>query len=324
MARVNAPARSPQIEQLLSSREFTWDYREGITIDAFDEERSLHNQARVSKPLDENTVGRYVTALTNGDIFPAIVCAEQGTQPLLIVDGNHRFAAHKRRETKRVDAYVIKGATAQQVTLLTFEMNTKHGLPSSETDRTHQALYLMDSGITAEDAARRLGLKAASLRAAQNMAAVDRRAEDAGINRRRWDSLASAAKLRLGQISTDEGFGALAMLTIDAGLATADISAAVNEMAKLRSSRKQVDYVTGLRSVYGERLRSGGARDTPGVGRQTRTPRMILGMALGQMAALPEPDAIAERMTEDDKLDYLKRIDSAMTRLTAIRDRLKK
>lgn len=51
---------------------------------------------------------------------------------------------------------------------------------------------------------------------------------------------------------------------------------------------------------------------------------MILGMALGQMTALPTPESIVERMTPDDKLDYLGRVEQAMARLNAIKDALKK
>jgi ParB-like chromosome segregation protein Spo0J len=310
---------------MLTDRGFTWEFRTGIPLEEFDEERSLHNQARVGKPLDRGTVDRYVAALGNGDVFPAILTAETSqTAPLLIADGNHRFQAHKTAGAKELDAYVILGAQPSAITMLTFEANTRHGLPTNETDRLHQALYLLDNNVSAEEAARRLGLKVHTLRAAANLANVDRRADEAGLLRTRWDKLPAAVKNRLGQISTDEGFAAMAKLTLDAGLRTEDVSAAVGQLNALRSSAKQVQYVTALRNTYAEDLQTGGVKqDTKTIGRQTRSPKTAYGMTLGQLAVLPAPSSITQFMTDADRPEWLRRTEEAIARLTEIRDALK-
>lgn len=320
------PSRSPQIEQYLTDRGFTWEYRIGIPLKEFDEEKSLRNQARVGKPIDKGTVERYIIDLTNGDVFPALIAAEASkSRPLLIADGNHRFQAHKAAGRESVDAYVVIKASPAAITTLTFEANTKHGLPTSEEDRLHQALYLMDAGLSAEDAARRLGLRPATLRAASNLAAVDRRADECRLNRNAWDRLPNSVKLRLGQISTDEGFGAMGKLVLDAGLRTEDVAKCVNDMAPLRSSAKQVEYVKAARLTYAEHLQTGGK---PGeratIGRQARSGRHRYGMLLGNLAAMPEPNEIIGRMTDDEKPEWLRRTDAAIQRLEKIREALKK
>ncbi len=325
-----APASaSPQIEAMLNERGFTWELRLGVDLGEIDREKSLHNQARVGKPLDQGTVARYVAALANGDEFPAIIAAETSSTGLLLnVDGNHRWEAHREAGRATIDAYVIIGASPQAITMLTFECNTKHGLPTNENERIHQALYLVDSGVTAEDAARRLGLKSSTVRTAANLAAVNTRAVESGIQRVRWDKLPASVRHRLGQISTDEGFASMAKLTLDAGLATEDIARAVNDMNTLKSSSKQEEYVQTLRGTYADRLQTGGVRHLNGgaapVGRQRRTPPTHLGMALGQLGTLPPPTSIVERMTAEDRREWIKRVDAGVARLVAIREALSK
>lgn len=327
-AKAKTPAkpenRDAKIEKYLNDRGFTWVLHEGLPLDEFDQDKSLKNQARVGKPLDEATVRRYVDALENGDVFPPIIAAETSTNaPLVVADGNHRFEAHKRHVSKGIDTYIVQGATPQAVTILTFEANTKHGLPTNENDRIHQALWMMDTGVTAEEAARRLGLPVGKLRNAANLAAVDRRAEENHINRAAWDRLPDGTKKRLGQASTDEGFAALAKLTIDAGLNTSDVSPQVGQMNALRSSKKQVEFVDAARLTFAHQLQVGGSTEGPGFGRQVNSGRKLFGMALGQLAALPSADSITERMGDDEKPEFLRRTEEAIGVLERIRDALK-
>lgn len=319
-------ARSPQIEQLLTDRGFEWEFRPQVPLAEFDDTRSLQNQARIGKPVDEDTVNRYVGALSNGDTFPAIVAA---TQPkgrrLLRVDGNHRAIAQKQAGATGIDTYVIIDGNPQGIALLTFELNTKHGLPTSEKERILQALHLMENGLSAEDAAKRLGIKVHALRTAANLQAVDVRAEDAGIDPRRWEKLSGAVRTRLGQITTDEGFAAMAKLTVDADLKTDQVSRAVNDMNTLRSSPKQVTYAQELRKSFRSELQTGGNRaDKPVVGRQQRSARQAYAMCLRQISVLPQAPQIVSRMDEHTKHDFLIDTEAAIARLVAIRDALKK
>lgn len=322
--KTEEPGRSPQVEKYLKDKGFDFEFREGIPLEEFDQEASLRNQARMRQPLDEATVKRYVDALDNGDIFPGIIAAMPSPKlGLLIADGNHRFEAHKRAGREGIDTYLILGARPQAITMLTFEANTKHGLPTSEADRIEQALWLMENNFTAEEAARQLGVSVNKVRAANSLAAVNRRANAARLNVAKWDRLPDAVKKRLFQVSTDEGFKALAELVIDANLRHEDVSRLVNELNGLRSSTKQVEYVQAQRLVFAHDVQTSGARDSLPPGRGIRTPRQIFGMALGQIGALPDPDQIVERIQDTEKQEFITRIDDAMGRLERIRDALK-
>lgn len=318
------PGRNPQLEQLLTDRSFEWEFRPAVKLAEFDDTRSLQNQARIGKPVDEDTVNRYVGALQNGAVFPAIVAAVQKNRRLLRVDGNHRFIAHKTHGATEIPTYVITEGSPAGITLLTFELNTTHGLPTSEKERILQAMHLMDGGVTAEDAAKRLGIKVHSLRQAANIAAVDLRAEESGVDETKWAKLPASVKTRLGQITTDEGFAVMAQLTLDADLKTDQVSRAVQDMNTLRSSAKQVDYGQQLRKSFSHDVQAGGKRDGRMKSSQQRSARNAFAMTLRQISVLPEGSAIVSRMDEATKHTFLQQTEEALTRLVRIRDLLKK
>lgn len=319
---VHSPSRNPQTEQHLTDRGFTWGFM-AVKLGEVDEDRSLHNQARIGKPVESGTVDRYVTAMSQGSVFPAIILAETpGTsRRYQVVDGNHRFQAAKQRDEDYIDAYVITGAAPAAITLLTFEANTRHGLPSSTEDQIHQGLWMMDNGISAEEAARRLGgVKAATLRTAAKEAENDQRAEQYGINRARWDRLPRAIRGRLGQLTSDDAFGPMAQLTIDAGLGAADVTKAVTELNKLRTHASQQEYIKALRLGCAASLQAGGTNlgGTPGPGQRNRSGRTALAMSLGQIANLPPTEVMVERMTDDEKPEWRERVRAAIERLQAV------
>lgn len=321
-AAANA-ARNPQIEQHLTDRQFNWTFQM-LPLEALDEDRSLKNQARIGKPIDQNTVARYATAMDNGDVFPAIIAAEvPGANGLMIVDGNHRYQALKSIDpTAHIATYVIVGAPIAAITVMTFEANTRHGLPTNEADRLHQGLWLMDNGLTAEEAARRLGVKAPTLRALANEQENNRRADEAGIPRQRWEKLPRAIRQRLGSVTTDEGFAAMTKLVLDANLGNQAVAETVTQVNQLRSSKKQTEFVGALRDTYARDLQTGGLKaQVPGKG---RSPRTHLGMCLGQIGTLRSAEAIAEHMAEDERPEWIRRIDQGIDTLVAIRDAMKK
>lgn len=323
----NALTRNPQLEELLRSRDFNFEFR-SLSLSDIDEIKSRHNQARVGKPIDEDTIERYVANLTNGDIFPAICTYEpRPGAKQEIIDGNHREESHRRFGSTHIDSYVILPPVDRKaITWLTFELNTKHGLPTSEADRIHQALYLMEGGVSAEDAAKRLGVAVHKLRSAKNLDVVDRMAQDAGISDQKWHKLSAAAKLRLKQISTDEGFAAMARLAADAGLSTEAVARAVQDLNQHRSSTKQVAMVSGLRTVYRDSVQTGGAPRTP-TGRAVgaASPRVKYRAWLhSAQTTLPTPASITSRMSAGDKSEYIKLTEAVIRRLEAIKDELKK
>jgi ParB-like chromosome segregation protein Spo0J len=309
---------------MLKEKGFTWELRTRVPLSAFDRSLSLNNQARVGTPIDSSTVSRYTQALGNGDVFPAIVAAEtSASAKLLICDGNHRYTAHEDAGLKSIDAYVIIGASGAAVTMLTFEANTKHGLPTSEADRIIQGQHLVDNGVSIDEAAKRLGLAKTKLTRAVNTDIADSRAAEAGAELSRWHKLPQSTKLALGRVTTDEGFVALAKLASDANLGPDQVLSAVTDLNRIRSSAKQVAEVGDMRKRFNHQLQ--GVRPSSAPGRTVHTPTTMVWAMLSQVKALPDPAVIAQRpMTPAQRADLVKNLDSALTHIQALRDALKK
>src|SRR3954468_6514935 len=183
--RPAAAGRRPDIEKGLTDKGFTWEYRTRVNTSDFDIEKSLRNQARLGETIDPDTVARYEAALTNGDLFPAVVASKDNRGKLVTVDGNHRLQAHINRK-QPIDTYVISG-NPQAIVMETFEANTRHGLPTSADERLHHALWLIDNGMTVPEAAQKLGLAKAQVQRAAGAAEGTRRADELGIVRTDWE-----------------------------------------------------------------------------------------------------------------------------------------
>lgn len=318
--RVAEAARDPKIEKLLKDNGFTGvQLSLGVNLAAFDEEASLKNQARMGHPIDEKTVTRYVTAMENGDEFPPLIAWEpRDGAKLIIVDGNHRFQARKRVGLDTAPVYIIVGARSQAVTILSFIVNKDHGLATTEEDRLHQALYMIDNGVSVADAARRLTLNPTKLGNAAKLARADTRAALVqGMNIRRWERLSVSARTRLNAIALDEVFAAMAKLTLDAGLPMEDVNRAVTELGGRRNFKDQMRYVEDLRASLAEQIQTGGSLDAPGVGRQFRSPRTLFLAGLGQVRANP-PAAIIERMTPEDLTGLRPKVEEGIENLNAM------
>lgn len=307
------PGQRPDIEARLTELGFTWEYHPDLPLEEFNVDKSLKNQARLGNPLRPDVVDRYRAALANGSNFPAIIAATQPAGGHLNVDGNHRYAAHSSNGRKGIDTYLIIDGDPQGVTMLTFECNTTHGLATSEEERLHQALWMVDNGMSMEEAARRVQIRPQTVRTANAVHQAGMRADAAGIDRRDWDRLNAGIKQRLAAITTDEGFGGMTKLAISAKLAVTEVSEHVKAMSELRSSKKQADYVEALREVYAERLQRGGGPNLKG--KRGVSPRAMLAMGLGQIMSLPSVETVALRLTDEERKKTLVRVSEARERL---------
>lgn len=322
MARTTrATNQRPDIEEYLTKRGVEWEFVSELSPARFDKERSLKNQARLGAPLNAGTVKRYSDAVENGDRFPPVL-AHEDRGKLLILDGNHRLAAHADAGVP-LDAYVCQ-ASPQTLMLLTYEANTKHGLPSSEEDRIHHALFLMDSGLSEKEAATRLSLQRSSLRKAKAQQDSNRRADDAGILRARWEAVPASSRNRLAMILTDEGFKAAVELTLDAALTSEEVSHIVSNLNEVRSGQRQADMVKKVRDGMAARIAdvalSGGANRKGK--RVSGSPSSRLAMALGQLGALPSPELFRGDVPEQLREDTVKKLDEAAEQIAAIKKAL--
>lgn len=212
-----------------------------IKLSEIDKDASLRNQARVGAPLNDDQVLMYGASLERGDIFPPIVVWQQPkTKKYVVIDGNHRYAANDLVGNTDINAYIVDSPSEAQTIVLTFEANTKHGLPTSMEERLRQAIVLVEHGATQTSAAQRLGVPLKRVEDAIRIRKGDRRADTLGINKR-WHGLPMSARKHLGMIRNDNVFKAAAELWIVTGMNSADsgrlvprINAAGTEAAALK------------------------------------------------------------------------------------------
>lgn len=247
--------RDPRIEKWLDDHGVTYGL---VTLDlsTIDRETSRHNQARF-KALDENVVIQYAEATARGDVFPAIVVYRVGDR-YLVIDGNHRTAAFDLNDRNDAVAYVVDDPSPAQVTTLTFEANTRHGLPTSQDERIQQAIYLIELGsISQIQAATMLSVPLGVLKHAYERYKADQRLSGLGL--KRIERIPQTTRVRLGNLRSDVVLREMFQLTIDAGLRTEDVGALVKEINALRSEKEQLGVVARERET-----RSGSIKATAG------------------------------------------------------------
>lgn len=319
-SRRKEPGRRPDIEKILDDSGFEYLYIEDAPLGDFDEGRSLENQVR-DEPLDEAVVELYTQALGNGDDFPAVVAAPQpGTAGYLIYDGNHRFQSFKKRNRQTIPTYLVTNGNQLSLLALAYRINTRHGKATSEKERLRSAVWLCDSGETAESAARQLGVTAAKVRAELAKVDASRRAQDLEIDARRWDLVPSSARSRLNGIQTDEAFEAAAKLSVDAGLSSQEIGEIVKQINGIRSVTKQVEYIQEIRKDYSDRIQQGGrVEGSVSKGRQAQRPTARMASIIGQIMALPEPETFAHFLTDAERQAWADRLEPVERRLAEYR-----
>ena len=320
------PARRPDIEDALS-RQFhvEWDFVAGVSAEEFNVDASLANQARLEEPVNEDTVERYREAAERGDVFPAVVAYRPGRAkaPLLVnIDGNHRLVAHMRAHEGQglpLAVYEVARATRPQIiTLMTMSFNTKHGRPTSEKERIHHALYLIDNGSSADAAATAMNVPVRLVKAALARAKADERAKEVGVDLREWHALTDGQRRRLIAVGTDEGFARAVHTTHAAGLGAEE----VNELTALlnqsgRSAKRHNQIMDAEDDRLRERIQSNGAGTMPtATQRRKVTPKARLSSVLGQVLSLPEDiDTLAATFSPAERDDAVQRVTDAYERL---------
>lgn len=64
--------RSEFYERALKKQGVTFEYKEKWSLEDVDARKSLANQARLDKPIDDDLVGQYGLAMKEGDDFPPL------------------------------------------------------------------------------------------------------------------------------------------------------------------------------------------------------------------------------------------------------------
>lgn len=319
-----ASARDTKIEKWLDSKGVAFEYVPQVGLEQIDFEKSLQTQARF-KAIEPPIVDRYAIALQNGDPFPPIVLHKRGRGKLITIDGNHRAVAAQTAglDTYPPGAYLVT-ADAKTVALLQMEANTRHGLPTNVEERVAHAIFLIDNGADTKQAAAAMQVPEREVKKRLAKVKADRRADDAGIQRSRWERLQPSVRQRLVNIGTDEGFAAAADLAYRADLGVSEVFDMVQAVNATKSGKRQREIVDGFASQYADRIQAaGGGNLTQGNKRGGFTPRQRFFSAMTTLRMLPEDlTSLADTIADTEVPDVAQRLNDEIVRLTAFKEKL--
>jgi ParB-like chromosome segregation protein Spo0J len=275
-----------------------------LPLDEIDDLKSLTNQARV-KPLDEPTVERYTLDLDAGDVFPPIVVRRRNTRSkLVLIGGNHRYAAHKRASRATIDAYVVECDDLTAVRM-TYEDNRNHGLTLTDDERVAHATHLVDLGWKQAAAARLVGLDQQKLQRAIGATRADRRALELGVDVQAFTRIAKTGRWRLDQVKDDTVFVAAAQLAIDARLGPEELFPLVTE---LNAAEEPLQVLAERRKHWADRIRFGAHM-------KKSSPRGKLNDACFTVTTLPVAAIVESCATAEERLALARRCSDAVTHL---------
>lgn len=317
------PGKREDIEEFLDGKSVKYTFRTDVPVSEFDLEKSLKNQARINTVINEAQVETYVDAMKRGDDFPAVI-AYLANGKLIAVDGNHRLQAAKI-VGKQVSVYVLDAKTdPQTIVHLTFEANTKHGLPNSIDERVRHGIYMLANGATSQAAvAQRINVPLATLQRAWTKKVADDRADEVGLIRREWDALNPSSRMRLKAIHTDEGFAAMADLAIRAALDASEVDLCVTQLNKVKSSAGQKKIVEDFTSQFRSRIQKSGSGIKAKKPR-VNSPRHALAMAFGQIRwAYERKDSLPELVAPAEQEAFIKEMEQVAEDILGLVDLLK-
>lgn len=317
--------RRPDIEADLNDKyHVKWSYVSHVKTVEFDVDKSRHNQARF-EPIDEKVVATYTDAVKRGDAFPAVLAWKPSvTSRYVVIDGNHRLAAHIRAEKPLAGVYEIDPTTdPRTVAVMTFAFNTRHGMATTEAERTQGAVYLVDNGASVETAASAVNLPVRIVKKALARNAADARADEVRMPRNEWDTLSAVVKARLWNITTDEGFADAAKLAYMAKLDTQEVFELVALLNATKSGMRQRAMVAHQSEIWRDRIQAGVGGMLSTADRRKLGPKQRVSLALAQTMALPEDDqAIVSAYALPERPAAAKRMREASLRLAHLADLL--
>ncbi len=312
--------RNPQTEQFLRSRHVKFDLITKVSIANIDVEGSLRNQARLGTPLNDENVRKIREALRTGVRTPPILVKKKADGKYLVLDGNHRVAAHQEEELP-IDVYECE-ARDEILTLIMYEANTLHGLPTNEEDRTAAAMFLVDQGFGIKDAAEKMLVSVAAVRREVAKVDADRRAAKAQIDPRLWEKLPDATRQKLIQLRTDEAFEAMARLVVDANMKADAVVKFVTELNRETSINMQLEMIAAKRDDLVDDIEvavgTGGGNGRKG----KRSPKSRINMAAGQLLSLGDPILIASSIPMTERDSMLQKVRESQTFLSRLQEAL--
>lgn len=321
-------AMRAEIEDLLDSKGAEWDFVEELDTKLIDVQRSMANQARIGAPINSEQVVTYEEGMRRGDVFPAIVVYRTSGGKYVVIDGNHRVAAALSTGYK-LAAYILdaRKTPAQVIVMLTYEANTRHGLPTSQAERARHAVYLIENANeTIKNAAARMNLPTHYLSRFYSQHRADQRATEVGIPPTQWRDLHVGSRERLNALADDNVYKAAVEYAFRARLTAVEVGELVTTLRTLKTSEDQLEAIQRAKEEQADRL----AAVATGEVRPRRVrqggPRQSLRSAIYMTESLvgDKRQQMLDGITPIEAGEYLGRIDSTLSILSEIREELEK
>lgn len=315
---VDAAGQDLRIEKMLDDHHVTWTFEAAFPLDHLDMKASLNNQARVSEPLDLETVERYTADYRRGDVFPALVARRSSprAKAVVLVGGNHRASAALAAGIAAHPIYVItcEPETAQ---LLSYADNRLHGKPPSKLERLAQAAHLVESGHTNKAAAAMLGVTEPELSNYRKVAATSRHAREIGVGSE-YDSLPQATRLHLAAVTSDPVFSEATKLVAVCQMTAPATGDLVKRLGKARSEEAQLTLLGSELEDRRAELQARAQRSTSrvaatGYSKASSAFTTLLGVDPGGVAgSTPPADISRMRRRLKEVVEQLVAIDTAL------------
>lgn len=245
----------PETEQWLADKGAQWEFFEEFALELIDVDRSLKNQARVAAPLNPSQVEIYTEGMKRGESFPAIVIWESPIKKgsYIVIDGNHRVTS-ALAAGMNLPAYVLPSTTpAELARVLTFEANTRHGLPTTTAERKQHALFLIENyNRSIKEAAAELNIPVNDLERWVRGVRTDNRIRDLKIPEYLWKEVSPTMRQRLNTFQDDEVFRTAIEYAAKMRLAHDEIGDFVRDIKALGTTAEQLEFIRTL----GERNRT--------------------------------------------------------------------
>lgn len=269
MTMTDTPKATPSTEGWLDSLGVTWRLLD-VPLKEVDPIRSVQNQAR-KVAVDPDIVERYADDMLAGDQFPPILLHHRTkTSRLVVLGGNHRFAAKGKIGAEAISGYVID-CDDETAVRITYEDNRRHGLPPSDLERADHAAHLMAAmGWKREAAARAVGISIGKLNRAIDTQRTEARVIELGVDIQAFAQMPTTSRWRLGAIKADPIFAGACKLAGDAKLTGDAIYKLVTALNATRSEADAQRIIDAERSKNATKI-----RDRRHRGRVTKTAREL-------------------------------------------------
>lgn len=294
-----------KVEQFLQKYGVRYAPKTSIPIDIIDEKSSLANQAR-DVPIVPESVDRFAVSLRNGEYLPPVIVFPSGNR-VTIVDGNNRYAAHKKVGARFAPGYVIDEATpSETIALLTVAANNDHGVTPDVRWRKRQAAHLVSVGHSAERACEAAGITVAALRDFQSLLRADARAKAMRIATG-WLDMPETTRVAIGKMPTEPVFLQAARCAIDTGLDSKGAQLLLKEVKDLPTESAQVSHIM---DVTKQRELENRAKQATGATNRVSSPKQSLVTAVGKLTNIDAQALAQQVLTKMDR-------DLLQTRLVA-------